>query len=158
MTNRYKLALAKSYIMPYVRAWFHLVWSTKYRQPLLTKTIRQRVFDHIKLNAKRKGIFLERVNGYDDHVHCLLSLSTDQAISKIVQLIKGESSFWIKKEKLCAGRFEWQEEYFAISVSYSHLSGVREYIDNQERHHQKKTSQQEYEEFIRNYEFEEKGN
>jgi len=156
--NHHRLALAKSFVMPYISAWFHLVWSTKYRQPFLTKTIRQKVFDHIKLNAKRKRIFLDRVNGYEDHVHCLLSLSTDQAISKVVQLIKGESSHWINKEKLCKSRFEWQEEYFAVSVSHSHLAGVRGYIDDQENHHQKKTWKQEQEEFTRNYEFKERKN
>lgn len=142
--------------MPYISARFHLVWSTKNRQQFLTKLIRGRVWDHIKQNARQKEIFLDRVNGYEDHVHCLVSLSTDQTISKIVQLIKGESAYWINKEKLCPTRFGWQNEYFTVSVSKSHLARVRGYIDNQENHHQKKTWEQEAEEFIRNYGFKEK--
>ncbi|MEO6610853.1 MAG: IS200/IS605 family transposase [Chitinophagaceae bacterium] len=139
--------------MPYISAWFHLVWSTKFRQPFLTKTIREMLFDHIKQNAKRKSIFLDRVNGYEDHIHCLVYLSADQPICKTVQLIKGESAYWINKEKLCSTRFEWQNEYFAVSLSQSQLGRVRGYIDNQEIHHQKKTWEQEYEEFILDYGF-----
>jgi putative transposase len=93
------------------------------------------------------------VNGYEDHIHCLVSLSTDQTISKIVQLIKGESTYWINKEKICQTRFGWQNEYFAVSVSQSHLGRVKGYIDDQENHHQKKTWEQEYEELMRNYQF-----
>jgi REP element-mobilizing transposase RayT len=139
--------------MPYIKAWFYMVWATKNRYPFLTKSIRKKVVDHIRQNAKPKGIFLDCINGYDEHMHCLVSLSSDQTISKVVQLIKGESSFWINKEKLCTGKFEWQEEYFAVSVSHSQLKKVRRYIYDQENHHQKKTFQQEYEEFIRKYEF-----
>ena len=70
-----------------------------------------------------------------------------------MQLIKGESSYWINKSKLIKNKFEWQDEYFAVSVSESMISMVREYIWNQEEHHQKKTFQQEYDEFIDKYGF-----
>ncbi len=69
-------------------------------------------------------------------------------------LIKGESSFWINKNHLTAEKFEWQDEYFAVSVSESLLDQVRSYIQNQEDHHSKKTFQEEYEEFILKYGFE----
>ena len=139
--------------MPFIKIWIHLVWSTKNRYPFLTDKIRQTVFEHIKQNAKIKGIYLDCVNGYKEHIHCLVSLSNDQTISKLLQLIKGESSFWINKQKLCTEKFEWQEEYFAVSVSHSQIKKVREYIYDQENHHQKKTFQQEYDEFINSYQF-----
>jgi len=103
--------------MPYISAWFHLVWSTKNRQPFLTEDIREKVFEHVRQYAKQKGIWLDQVNGHKDHVHCLLSLSCDQTLSKVLQLIKGESSYWINKEKLCKEKFVWQDEYFAMSLS-----------------------------------------
>lgn len=139
--------------MPYIKVWLHLVWSTKNRFPFLTKEIRQSVFEHIRQNAKTKEIYLDCVNGFTDHIHCLVSLSNEQTISKLLQLIKGESSFWINKQKLCSPKFQWQEEYFAVSVSHSQVQKVRDYIYDQENHHQKKTFQQEYDEFIKNYEF-----
>jgi putative transposase len=70
-----------------------------------------------------------------------------------MQLLKGESSFWINKHKLCKQKFEWQDDYFAVSVSESILDRVREYIKNQETHHKKKSFKQEYNEFIEKYGF-----
>lgn len=70
-----------------------------------------------------------------------------------MQLIKGESSFWINKNQLTKEKFEWQDEYFAVSVSESQLYRVRNYIKNQEQHHRKKTFQEEYDEFIAKYGF-----
>src|SRR5690242_10559480 len=98
--------------MPWVKIWIHLVWSTKNREPYLTAELRPRLFQHIRENAGGKGIFLDFMGGYVDHIHCLISLGTDQTIEKIVQLIKGESSFWINRNRLCQTRFEWQDEYF----------------------------------------------
>ena len=143
--------------MPFVKVWIHLVWSTKNREPYLDKTIRQNVFAHIKENARKKDIYIDFINGYTDHVHCLISLGLDQTIAKTVQLLKGESSFWINKQQLTKQHFEWQDEYFAVSVSESVVDRVRDYIRNQEEHHKHKTFQQEYEDFISKYGFEKFG-
>ena len=130
------------------------MWATKNREPLLETGIRQNVFKHIKENASKKDIYLDCVNGYTDHVHCLISLGSEQTIAKVVQLIKGESSFWINQNKLCKEKFEWQDEYFAVSVSESILPAVRKYIYNQEEHHRVKTFSEEYDDFIKKYGFE----
>ena len=139
--------------MPFIKIWLHLVWATKKREPLLTKDIRQVVFKHIRENAVIKNIHVDFVNGHVDHVHCLISLHPEQTISKVVQLIKGESSCWINKNYLCKEHFEWQDEYFAVSVSESGVNKVREYIKNQEEHHSKKNFQEEYDEFMQKYGF-----
>ncbi len=141
--------------MPFVKIYIHFVWSTKNRIPFLDSLeLRQKLWQHIRTNAKQKGIFIDFVNGYTDHCHCLVSLGIDQTIQKLMQLIKGESSFWINKEKLTKQKFEWQDEYFAVSVSESVLEKTRNYIKNQEEHHKTKTFQQEYDEFISKYGFE----
>src|SRR5688572_23918136 len=118
--------------MPYVKVWIHLVWSTKNRIPFLTDTIRPTVFKHIRENAKQKSIFLDFINGYWEHVHCLISLGTEQTISEVVRLIKGESSFWINQNGLTKTKFAWQHEYFAVGVSESLVDTTRDYIRNQE--------------------------
>lgn len=141
--------------MPYIKVWIHFVWSTKHRIPFMkTREMRQTIFNHIRENAKEKGIYIDFINGYTDHVHCLVSLGVDQSMSKIMQLLKGESSFWINKTGICEDKFEWQDEYFAISVSESIVDKVRNYIKKQEEHHQKKTYAQEYDELIEKYGFE----
>ena len=141
--------------MPFVKVYIHCVWGTKNRVPaLVTKELREVVWRHILENGREKGIFIDFVNGYHDHCHCLISLGVDQTIKKTIQLIKGESSFWINKNNLTEQKFEWQDEYFAVSVSESAIDKVREYIKNQEKHHRKKTFQDEYDEFILRYGFE----
>lgn len=141
--------------MPFLKVYIHFVWSTKNRVPFLdSKELRLKVWNHMRDNAKVKGIFIDFVNGYSDHCHCLVSLGVDQTIQKIMQLIKGESSFWINKNGLTKHKFEWQDEYYAASVSESILNKVRTYIKNQEEHHSKKTFQDEFDEFISSNGFE----
>lgn len=140
--------------MPWVKVWIHFVWSTKNREPSLTDEIRQKVFGHIRENAKEKGIFLDIINGSVDHIHCLVSLGTDQTIEKVMQLIKGESSFWINRNQLCKTKFQWQDEYFAVGVCESLLENVRGYIANQEHHHRVKSFDQEFESFLKRGGFE----
>jgi putative transposase len=135
--------------MSYIKVWLHFVWSTKDRKPFLSDDIRQKVFQHIRENAKEKGIFIDFVNGYVEHVHCLISLGSDQTIEKIMQLIKGESSFWINKNGLCKEKFAWQDDYFVVSVSENVVDNVREYIKNQEAHHKEKSFDEEFETFLK---------
>jgi REP element-mobilizing transposase RayT len=104
-------------------------------------------------NAINKGIHVDFLNGYLEHLHCLISLGSGQSIDKILMLLKGESSYWINKNKIFRRKFEWQDEYFAVSVSESSLNRVREYIKNQEEHHRKRSFQEEYDEFMRKYGF-----
>jgi putative transposase len=135
--------------MSYVRVWIHAVWGTKNREPVLSKEIRQKLFAHILENAKTKQIYIDIINGYDDHVHCLLGLNADMSLSKALQLIKGESAFWANKTQLMRSSLEWANEYFAASVSESNRNKVREYIRNQEEHHRKITFMEEYDNFIK---------
>ena len=143
--------------MPYIRIWIHLIWSTKNREPILERELRQKVFDHIKVNAKDKGIYLDTIGGYVEHVHTLISLGSDQTIAKVTQLLKGESSHWINQSSLTRGKFEWQDEYIAISVSESMVDKVREYIREQEEHHRKKSFAEEYQELLHRHGFSDEG-
>ena len=123
--------------MSWVKVYTHAVFSTKNRQPLLTDRIRQEVFQHIKENAKNKDIFIDHIGGYRDHVHCLISLNKELSISKTMQLIKGESSFWINRMNLISDKFAWQDDYWIVGLGESQLVSIRKYIRNQEQHHQK---------------------
>ncbi len=136
--------------MSWVRVWIHLVFTTKNREHLLLPEIRNEIFTHIMDNAKKKEIWLDCINGYSDHVHCLLLLSKDQTISDIVQLIKGESSFWINKNKL-HNKFQWQDDYWAVGISESHIQSVRKYFHNQEEHHRVKTFAEEIDSLMKKY-------
>ena len=138
--------------MSWIRVYIHVVFSTKNRESLLTSTeLRRKVFQHIKDNAEEKDIRLDCINGWNDHAHCLISLGCDQTISKIVQLIKGESSYWINQNKLIEGKFSWQDDFWAVGVSESHIDAVRKYIHEQEEHHKTKSFAEEINEFMDKY-------
>ena len=139
--------------MSYARVWVHAVWGTKNREHILTREIRPRVLSHIRENARQKQIYVDSLNGYTDHLHCWFGLNADVTIAKTLQLIKGESAYWINKEKVTPAKFEWANEYYAVSVSESALEDVRVYIENQEEHHKKTTFAEEVEEFLRKYNF-----
>jgi len=141
--------------MPFVKVYLHFVWSTKNRYPFLsTPELRQTVWQHMLENARKKNIFIDFVSGYTDHCHCLVSLGSEQTIKDIAQLIKGESSFWINKQKLCSSKFNWQDDYFVSSVSESMVERTRQYIRTQEAHHGKTTFIEEYNDFLQKHGFE----
>ena len=141
--------------MPYVKLYIHFVWSTKNRYPFLsTPDLRAKVWLHIRDNAKKKNIYIDFINGFSDHCHCLVALGVDQTIKDVVQLIKGESSYWINKEQLCKSKFKWQDDYFAASVSESMTDKTREYIKNQEEHHKHKSFKDELNDFLEKHGFE----
>src|SRR5260221_7530327 len=118
--------------MSYVRVWIHAVWGTKNREPVLTKEIRSRTIEHMRENAKEKGIHIDSLDGYTDHLHCLFGLNAEMTIAKAMQLMKGESAHWMNDERVTPAKFEWASEYYAVSVSESMLERVRAYINNQE--------------------------
>lgn len=140
--------------MPFLNIYLHIIWSTKNRMKIITKELKPLLIDHIKSNAKEKGIFILAINCVQDHIHLLISLGADQTIGKNVQLIKGESSHWINKNKILRGKFGWQDDYIAVSVSKSILEKVKKYISNQEEHHRIKSFSEEFEEFREKYGFE----
>lgn len=140
--------------MPFVKVYLHTVWCTKNREPYLSSPeLRQTMWDHIKMNALEKDIHVDYVNGYSEHCHCLISLKADQAISKVMQLIKGESAFWFNKQKFINKKLQWQDEYYAVGVSESMIEKTRRYIMNQEAHHSKKSFKDELEELVKLYGF-----
>jgi putative transposase len=138
--------------MSWVRIWVHMVFTTKDREPVFNSIeLRKKVFSHIISNNAEKGIHTVSVGGYNNHLHCLLSLNKDLSISKVAQLIKGESSYWINQNKLIPQKFAWQDDYWAVGVSESHIESVKEYISNQEEHHKRKTFTEEVDEFMKKY-------
>ncbi|MFA7326833.1 MAG: IS200/IS605 family transposase [Candidatus Kapaibacterium sp.] len=129
-----------------VKIWVHIIFSTKNGEPLLTDDVRELVFNNIRQIAKEKNIYIKSINGWQDHCHCLVCLNKNQSINKIVKQIKKKSSDWINKSSVIKG-FNWQDDYFAVSVSESNLDKVIHYIDNQSEHHRFKSFNDEYTEF-----------
>ena len=140
--------------MPFTKIWIHLIWATKNRYPFLTEQLLEKVISHINKNAINKGIHIDFINGYKEHIHALLSLKSDQSIAQVAHAIKGESSHWINQNNLTNTKFGWQEEYIAVSVSKSMIDKVRDYIKNQEEHHRKVGFNEEYNMLLKKHGFE----
>ena len=139
--------------MPYTKAMLHYIWATKNRLPLISNDLKPILLDHIKENSFKKEIHIDCLNCVQEHIHLLISLGNEQTISKVAGLIKGESSFWVNQQKIIPAKFEWQDDYIALSVSQSGISKVQEYIAKQEEHHRTKTFAQEYDEFLKAHGF-----
>lgn len=135
-SNRALAKLDRSYV---IRA--HLGTCSFYDSQSRTEPCyrnRGKLIEHIRANCLEKGIYLDRLGGWSDHLHLLISLGREQDIAKVLMLIKGESAHWLNQQKLVRGKFYWQDDYFAISVSESQVDRVRKYIEGQEEHHRAK--------------------
>ncbi len=125
----------------YSALWVHMIWSTKNREPILIPSLRIEVFKVIKTIADDFEIYLDCINGVEDHVHLLVRLRTDQSVADVVKTIKGNSWEHFKNDPKTY--VSWQDGFAAFSVSPANLKRVRNYIYNQEKHHRNKTFSEE---------------
>ena len=130
--------------MSYVSSYFHCVFSTKERRPLMTAELRERLWPYLGGIARENKIKALSIGGVADHVHLLLSLPATMPVAKAMQLIKGGSSKWVHEIFPDQRLFAWQTKYGAFSVSVSQLNGVIQYIETQEAHHRKMSFQEEF--------------
>ena len=130
--------------MSYVSSYFHCVFSTKERRPLIAPSLQERLWPFLGGIARQNKMKAIEIGGVPDHVHVLLSLPSTLAIAKALQLIKGGSSKWVHDTFREHWRFGWQVKYGAFSVSVSQLDKTIQYIRNQEAHHRKMTFQEEF--------------
>ena len=103
---------------------------------------------------REQGCVVSAINGMPDHIHCFFLLSQQKSIAGIIKQIKGSSSHFINQNDFMKEKFSWQTGYAAYSVSQSVVEKVYLYIKNQKIHHQKRNAQQEYDEFLKLYGFE----
>ena len=128
----------------YKMHFFHLIWSTKERRPLISPDIQHRLYSYMgAIIQKHSGRLLE-IGGMPDHVHLLMELSNLDKFTDLVRDTKAASSLWIHKTFPEAYAFNWQEGFGSFSVSYSSIERARTYIQNQEKHHQKISFEEEY--------------
>lgn len=113
---------------------FHVVFSTKERRPFMEAKWRKDLHAYLGGIVRGLGGVAEAVGGVEDHVHLLISLKTTDAPANIVRELKKASSVWAAENH--HSRFAWQEGYAIFTVSWTHVDSVRQYIANQEEHHQ----------------------
>ena len=133
----------------YTSLHYHVIFSTKNREPWLVRDIEQRVWEFIGGVARAHKMTALQVGGVEDHIHALVTAPPTIAPSQIAQYLKADSSKWIHEEFPTLRNFWWQDGYSAFTVSKSNIPNVIKYIQNQREHHRKKTFQEEYLQFLR---------
>ena len=116
---------------------YHVVFSTKHRDPLITATLRDELYKYIGGIIRGEGGKLLEIGGVTDHVHIVAKSKADVSVARLLRLIKANSSKWANERPKRNGRFGWQTGYAAFSISESQISKVRAYVRNQERHHRR---------------------
>ncbi len=135
------------------KIWIHSIWSTKQRANLILPDIEKKIYCFISEQFREIGCPVRIVNGMPDHIHCLFLLNPQKSIAEVIKQIKGSSSHFINQNKLTVDKFSWQTGYAAYSISESVIEKVFNYIKNQKEHHQNKSFQQEYDDFLKLYGF-----
>jgi REP element-mobilizing transposase RayT len=123
---------------------YHIVFSTKDRQPTLKANRREDLFWYIWGILKNRESHLYRINGAEDHLHIVTSLHPSVSLADLVKDVKTGSSLWIKKEGIFRVFSHWQDGYAAFTHSKVEIDGLIEYIKGQEEHHRRTTFVEEY--------------
>jgi REP element-mobilizing transposase RayT len=128
-----------------------LHFSVQNRLSLITEEWREELYKYITGIIKNNGHKPLAIGGMPDHVHLLFGMRPLQALSNLMQFVKGDSSEWINQKHFAQGRFSWQEGYGAFSYSKSQLDNVIQYIKTQEQHHSQKSFVDEYKNFLQKF-------
>ena len=135
----------------YTQLYIHIVFSVKGRQAVIPKEYKTELHGYIIGIIRNKKQTLIQINSMPDHIHILVGITPDIAISDLVRDIKAHSSKFINQKRWIVGRFEWQEGFGAFSYAQSQLDDVIAYIRNQEKHHTRKTFREEYLEILKRF-------
>ena len=130
---------------------YHIIFSTKCREPLIVSGVRERLYQYIGGIIRGEGGSLLEIGGMPDHVHLLARLKPVEAVAVVIRRVKSNSSSWMKDIPEIGARFSWQIGYGAFSVSESQIEVVRKYIRNQEQHHAKRTFEDEMRVLLRKF-------
>ena len=121
--------------MSYWRLFYHFVWTTREREPLIVREWEKRLHGAIRAKAEHLGAFVHAVGGTEDHVHMVASVPPTLSLAKFVGQVKGASSRLANRELLPTGGFAWQAEYGVVSFGGRQLARAVGYVLSQREHH-----------------------
>ncbi len=141
-------ATAKRSMSTFNKLAYHIIFSTKYRKPLIYDDIQSRLYEYMGGIIRAQNGRLIEIGGIEDHIHLLVNLAPTKTVCDSIREIKTNASKWCNQLPGQNCRFEWQKGYGAFTVSYSHIELVQNYIQNQPEHHKTKTFEEEYIRFL----------
>ena len=136
----------------YSQIYLQVVFAVEGRQNLIQKRNKEELHKYITGIVTERGQKLLAVHCMPDHTHVLIGLKPSVALSDVVRDVKNASTNFVNRTKWVAGRFSWQEGFGAFSYGHSQLTGIINYIKDQEQHHASRTFRQEYIQFLKKYE------
>jgi len=138
----------------YVNLLYHIIFSTKDREPIITPKYQPRLYEYIGGIVRKQGGIALAINGMEDHVHLFAKLRQDKALSDMIRDFKSHSSGWMRKVFPDLKDFTWQNGYGVFTVSASQAASVRKYIEDQKQKHQSRTFEREFVSFLQANEIE----
>ena len=135
----------------YTQIYVHVIFAVEGRYNLIKKQYKENIHRYITGIIQSKKQKVIAINSMPDHVHILIGIKPNMALSDLVRDIKAGSSKHINESRWIAGRFNWQEGFGAFSYSHSQLDVVAQYIRDQEKHHTRRRFQEEYMELLRKF-------
>ena len=135
----------------YTQIYLHVVFAVEGRQSLIKPEHNDELQKYITGIVSGQKHKLIAINNMPDHLHLLVGMRPDASLSDLVRDIKTNSSRFISGKRWVPGRFSWQEGFGAFSYSRSQLSSVIRYIDNQQKHHARKSLRDEYIELLERF-------
>jgi REP element-mobilizing transposase RayT len=135
----------------YTQIYIQVVFAVEGRQNLIAPKHNDELQRYITGIVSAQRHKLIAINNLPDHVHLLIGQRPDASLSDLVGEVKTGSSKFINQKRWVAGRFSWQEGFGAFSYSRSQLAAVIRYIENQQRHHAKKSFRDEYVELLEKF-------
>ncbi|WP_310397974.1 IS200/IS605 family transposase [Hymenobacter sp.] len=138
----------------YTQIHLQIVFAVQGRRSLIPAVHAQTLYQYITGIVSQQGQKLLAINGMPDHLHLLIGLRPDKALSDLMREVKANSSKFINEQRWLPGKFSWQEGFGAFSYGASQLSQVINYIERQPEHHTKRTFAQEYELLLQHFRIE----
>lgn len=133
------------------KLYVHIVFHIKNNDALIRAEDEKELYAYIGGVIKANEALPIKINGTENHLHILTTMSKNLSLAKFVEEIKRNSSRWIKSKGEHYQSFAWQGGYAGYSVSQSKVDAVEKYIENQKKHHETETFQEEYVRFLREY-------
>ena len=136
----------------YTQIYLHVVFAVEGWQSLIAPEHNAELQKYITGIVSSRKHKLIAINNMPDHLHLLVGMRPDSSLSDLVRDVKAGSSKFINEKRWVSGRFSWQEGFGAFSYSRSQLGAVIRYIENQQKHHAKRTFREEYVELLEKFE------
>lgn len=121
--------------MPYWKLYYHFIWGTKNRMPLIDAALEPQLYRAVVAKAKDMGGFVHAIGGIEDHLHLGVSIPSKVAPAKFIGDVKGNSSHYVNHVIKPDFEFHWQDEYGVFSFGEKNLPGIVRYILSQKQHH-----------------------